>query len=74
VIAAEVSNQAFDASLYEGAITTAKTTLTKAGEPRPDPRFVADAGYWSEHNVHLPGGGVLHRTRPGTLASQDRRV
>jgi len=55
VIAAEVSNQAFDAPLYEGAITTAKTNLKKAGERRRIRRVVADAGYWSEHNVHLPG-------------------
>ena len=55
VIAAEVSNQAFDAPLYEDVITTAKTNLTKAGERRRIRRVVADAGYWSEHNVHLPG-------------------
>lgn len=55
VIAAEVSNQAFDAPLYEDVITTAKTNLKKAGERRRIRRVVADAGYWSEHNVHLPG-------------------
>jgi len=55
VIAAEVSNQAFDAPLYEDAITTAKTNLKQAGERRRIRRVVADAGYWSEHNVHLPG-------------------
>jgi len=55
VIAAEVSNQAFDAPLYEDVITTAKTQLKKAGERRRLRRVVADAGYWSEHNVHLPG-------------------
>lgn len=55
VIAAEVSNQTFDAPLYEGVITTAKTNLKKAGERRRIRRVVADAGYWSEHNVHLPG-------------------
>jgi transposase/transcriptional regulator with XRE-family HTH domain len=54
VIAAEVSNQAFDAPLYEDVITTAKTNLKKAGERRRIRRVVADAGYWSEHNVHLP--------------------
>lgn len=55
VIAAEVSNQAFDAPLYEGVITTAKTNLKTAGERRRIRRVVADAGYWSDHNVHLPG-------------------
>jgi transposase len=55
VIAAEVSNQAFDAPLYEDVITTAKTNLKKAGERRRIRRVVADAGYWSDHNVHLPG-------------------
>jgi len=55
VIAADVSNQAFDAPLYEDVITTAKTNLKKAGERRRIRRVVADAGYWSEHNVHLPG-------------------
>ncbi len=65
VIAAEVSNQAFDAPLYEEVITTAKTNLKTAGERRRIRRVVADAGYWSEHNVHLAGSGVLHRTWPG---------
>jgi len=55
VIAAEVSNQAFDAPLYEDVITTAKTNLKKAGERRRIRRVVADAGYWSGPNVHLPG-------------------
>lgn len=55
VIAAEVSNQAFDAPLYEGAITTAKNNLKNAGEKRRLRRVVADAGYWSEHNTQLPG-------------------
>ncbi len=55
VIAAEVSHQAFDAPLYEEVLTTAKTNLKKAGERRRIRRVVADAGYWSEHNVHLPG-------------------
>ena len=55
VIAAEVSNQAFDAPLYADVISTAKTNLKKAGERRRIRRVVADAGYWSEHNVHLPG-------------------
>src|SRR4029450_6963480 len=55
VIAAEVSNQAFDPPLYEEVIGTAKTNLKKAGERRRLRRVVADAGYWSEHNVHLPG-------------------
>ncbi len=54
VIAAEVSNQAFDAPLYEDVITASKTNLKKAGERRRIRRVVADAGYWSEHNVHLP--------------------
>jgi len=55
VIAAEVSNQAFDAPLYQEVITTAKTNLKNAGERRRIRRVVADAGYWSDHNVHLPG-------------------
>ena len=55
VLAAEVSNQAFDAPLYEEVISAAKTNLKTAGERRRIRRVVADAGYWSEHNVHLPG-------------------
>lgn len=55
VVAAEVSNQAFDAPLYETVISTAKTNLKSAGERRRIRRVVADAGYWSEHNVHLRG-------------------
>ena len=55
VIAAEVSNQAFDAPLYEAVIGTAKTNLKHAGEKRRLRRVVADAGYWSEHNTHLRG-------------------
>lgn len=55
VIAAEVSNQAFDAPLYEDVIGTAKTNLKHAGENRRLRRVVADAGYWSEHNTQLPG-------------------
>lgn len=55
VVAAEVSNQAFDAPLYETVISTAKTNLKTAGERRRIRRVVADAGYWSEHNVHLRG-------------------
>lgn len=55
VIAAEVSSQAFDAPLYEDAIRTAKRNLTRAGEKRRLRRVVADAGYWSEHNMNLAG-------------------
>jgi transposase/DNA-directed RNA polymerase specialized sigma24 family protein len=55
VIAAEVSNQPFDAPLYEGVIGTAKTNLKHAGEKRRLRRVVADAGYWSEHNTVLSG-------------------
>jgi transposase len=55
VIAAEVSNQAFDAPLYEEVIGTAKTNLKRAGEKRRLRRVVADAGYWSEHNTQLRG-------------------
>jgi transposase len=55
VIAAEVSNQAFDAPLYESVIGAAKTNLKQAGERRRIRRVVADAGYWSDHNVHLRG-------------------
>jgi len=55
VIAAEVSNQAFDAPLYEDVIGTAKTNLKRAGEKRRLRRVVADAGYWSEHNTLLRG-------------------
>jgi transposase len=55
VIAAEVSNQAFDAPLYEDVIGTAKTNLKRAGEKRRLRRVVADAGYWSEHNTQLRG-------------------
>ena len=73
VIAAEVSNQAFDAPLYEDVIGTAKTNLKRAGEKRRVRRVVADAGYWSEHNVQPARGGVAHRTWPGPQAPQDRR-
>jgi len=55
VIAAEVSNQAFDAPLYEPVVTIAKANLKQAGERRRIRRILADAGYWSDHNVHLPG-------------------
>lgn len=55
VIAAEVSNQACDAPLYETVIGTAKTNLKQAGEKGRLRRVVADAGYWSEHNTQLPG-------------------
>jgi len=55
VIAAEVSNQAFDAPLYDSVIGAAKTNLKQAGERRRIRRVVADAGYWSEHNLHLRG-------------------
>jgi transposase len=55
VVAAEVSNQAFDAPLYEPVIKTAKANLKKAGEHRRIRRVLADAGYWSQHNVDLPG-------------------
>jgi transposase len=55
VVAAEVSSQAFDAPLYEPVITTAKANLTQAGERRRIRRVLADAGYWSQHNVDLPG-------------------
>jgi transposase len=55
VIAAEVSNQAFDAPLYESVIGAAKTNLKQAGERRRIRRVVADAGYWSENNLHLRG-------------------
>ncbi len=55
VIAAEVSNQAFDAPLYESVIGAAKTNLKQAGERRRIRRVLADAGYWSEHNLNLAG-------------------
>ena len=55
VIAAEVSNQAFDAPLYEPVVTIAKANLKQAGERRRIRKVLADAGYWSDHNVHLPG-------------------
>ena len=55
VIAAEVSNQAFDAPLYEPVMTAAKANLRHAGERRRIRRVVADAGYWSDHNLNLPG-------------------
>lgn len=55
VIAAEVSNQAFDAPLYEPVIAAAKTNLKQAGEQRRIRRVLADAGYWSEHNLNLAG-------------------
>lgn len=45
VIAAEVSNQAFDAPLYVTVIGAAKTNLKQAGERRRIRRVVADAGY-----------------------------
>jgi multidrug efflux pump subunit AcrA (membrane-fusion protein) len=38
-------------------ITTAKANLTQAGERRRIRRVLADAGYWSQHNVDLPGVG-----------------
>lgn len=55
VIAAEVSNQAFDAPLYEPVIAAAKINLKQAGERRRIRRVLADAGYWSEHNLNLTG-------------------
>lgn len=55
VIAAEVSNQAFDAPLYEPVIAAAKTNLKQAGERGRIRRVLADAGYWSEHNLNLTG-------------------
>lgn len=55
VIAAEVSNQAFDAPLYQTVIGAAKTNLKQAGERRRIRRVLADAGYWSEHNLNLAG-------------------
>lgn len=55
VIAAEVSNQAFDAPLYEPVLAAAKTNLKQAGERRRIRRVLADAGYWSQHNLNLAG-------------------
>jgi hypothetical protein len=50
-----VSSQAFDAPLYEQVIAAAKGNLKKAGEQRRIRKVVADAGYWSQHNVDLSG-------------------
>ena len=63
VVAAMVTNQAFDAPSFEPMITTAKKNLRRAGERRRVRRAVADAGYWSVDNVGL--GGVEVFIAPG---------
>ena len=55
VIAAEVTNQAIDAPLYEADDHRGEDQPRRAGEKRRVRRVVADAGYWSDDNVHLPG-------------------
>ena len=55
VIAAEVTNNAFDAPAFGPMITGARQNLRAAGEHRRVRRVVADAGYWSIDNVNLTG-------------------
>lgn len=55
MVAAEDSNQAFDAFLYEPGVTAARRNLKQAGETGRIRQVVADAGYWSKDNVGLKG-------------------
>jgi transposase len=55
VVAAEATNQSHDAPSFAPMITATKRNLRHAGEKRRVRRVVADAGYWSDDNVHLAG-------------------
>jgi transposase len=55
VVAAEATNQSHDAPSFEPMITATKRNLRHAGETRRVRRVIADAGYWSDDNVHLAG-------------------
>jgi transposase len=55
VVAAEVTNQAHDATSFAPMITATRTNLRGAGEKRRVRRVVADAGYWSDDNVNMAG-------------------
>ncbi len=70
VVAAEVTNQAFDAPSFAPMIAAARTNLRRAGEPRRVRRAVADAGYWSADNVNMAGIETL--IAPGRARQLDR--
>jgi transposase len=80
IIAAEVTNNAHDAPSYVPLITSAKTNLRTAGETRRLRRVVADAGYWSIENAHMPGvesfiaPGRARQLRKIAQAETDRAV
>ena len=70
VIAAEVTNQANDAPVFEPMITCAQVNLRRAGEPDPVRHVLADAGYWSIDNANVAGVEAL--IAPGGDASSRR--
>ena len=59
VIAAEVTNQAHDAPVFEPMISCAQANLRAAGELQPVGQVLADAGYWSTDNANLAGIDAL---------------
>lgn len=59
VIAAEVTNQAHDAPVFEPMISCAQANLQAAGELEPVGQVLADAGYWSTDNANLAGIDAL---------------
>jgi transposase len=78
VVAAEATNQSHDAPSFEPMITATKRNLRHAGEKRRVRRVVADAGYWSDDNVHLAGveafiaPGKIRKLRRIADADHDR--
>jgi transposase len=63
IVAAEATNDPTDVGLLEPLVAASQRNLAHAGHDAGVDRVVADAGYWSEHNVAL--GGVETFIAPG---------
>jgi len=59
VVAAEVTNDAKDSTWFHPMLSAATTNLTGLGRQAPITRVLADAGYWAEENIDVPGVDVL---------------
>ncbi|MBK5331523.1 MAG: IS1182 family transposase [Ilumatobacteraceae bacterium] len=55
VVAADITNRTTDAGSFAPMIGAAKTNLRRAGVSGRVRTVLADAGYWSDGNVHLAG-------------------
>lgn len=77
VVAAEATNAAHDAALFEPMVAAAKQNLHAAGERRRTRRVLADAGYWSADNVNTTGVEAIiapgKARRLGRIADQDQQ-